>query len=203
MTQFKIECIASYPKVFKAEKYKGRQDAKAKYTISALVKDGSPAYLEAKKAFDEEKANTFPKNNAPKDARWAMKASDDFPGYHVISTAANEEYKPVVCDMEGKPVGPGDLVGGSKIWLIGNFFGYEEGVAAGVNGVIVTGEMGELGKLGGGETKESMLAEVQKLMGIAPALKQPNAELAAQGHTRESLMASYPEADLIAWGWLV
>ena len=132
-------------------------------------------------------------------------------GYMVISGNANADSKPQVVDANLQPViDPSLACAGTVCWVAFNSFVYNQpvnkGVGAGLNGVMVTGEMGVLGRLDGKPSLETMFAGVNDTAGTQAAPQQvapspasppppaPNAEpqyvmtAKAAGNTRQQLL---------------
>lgn len=153
-----------------------------KYSCSVLIKKTDPQVAQIQAIIDADKLNGWP-SGFPATGKIFMKDSPENPEYVVINGNAQQDMKPPVVDANICPIiDPSQVYAGAIAWVSFNSFTYNKdvnkGVAAGLNGVMITGEEGELGRLDGRPTAESMFADVQG-GGVpattAPAPAAPNA----------------------------
>ena len=128
------------------------------------------------------KAAAWPSGPPPKlkislkDCAVENKANPELHNYMILSSASNMNNQPNVVDMERKPVvNRSVLYPGAMIYASVNIYSYNmdvsKGVTAGLNGVMVTGEEGPLGRLDNKPTAEQMFADVA----AAPTAGAPTA----------------------------
>ncbi len=167
--QFKVKGIISYPNLFQARSIQPGDDPK--YSCSVLLKKGDPQIAAVQTIIEQEKANAWPSGFPPngklfmKDCSVAFPSEPSIHGYMVVSGNARVDSKPAVVDMNTLPViDPSLVYAGAVAWVAFNSFTYDQpvnkGVSAGLNAVMITGEMGELGRLDGRPSVESMFADV-------------------------------------------
>ena len=211
---FKVKGILSYPHLNQARSV-NPGDA-PKFGCSVLILKTDPQVAQIQSIIEQEKANGwpsgFPTNGKTfmKDCAVAFPDQPDVHGYMVISGNANADSKPQVVDANLQPViDPSLACAGSVCWIAFNSFVYNQpvnkGVGAGLNGVMITGEMGVLGRLDGKPSLETMFAGVNDGATTTAAPQQvapspaspppaPNAEpqyimtAKAAGNTRQQLL---------------
>lgn len=171
MAQFKVKGILSYPHLFQPRAVQPGDDPK--YSVVVLIPDTDPQLAQILQVQEQEKANGFP-SGFPATGKVFCKPSTEKPGYHQISGGAKADRKPVVVDVNMQPVmDPGAAYAGSIAWVQFNTFTYNQpvnkGVSAGLNGVMLTGEEGALGRLDNRPTAEQMFADVVNGGTPAPA----------------------------------
>ena len=174
MAQFKVKGILSYPHLNSPRAIEAGKDPK--YSASVLILKTDPQVATIQAIIEQEKLNGWP-SGFPATGKVFMKESPDHPEYMVINGNAKAEDKPAVVDMNRAPVmDPSLACAGSICWVAFNSFTYDQavnkGVSCGLNAVMVTGEMGALGRLDGRPSVESMFADVAEGGAPTPA---PNA----------------------------
>lgn len=185
--QFKVKGILSYPHLNTPRSVNPGDDPK--FGASVLILKTDPQVAQIQAIIEQEKANGwpsgFPANGKVfmKDGAIAFPDQPDVHGYMIISGNAKAEDKPDVVDMNVQPVmDPSLACAGSICWVAFNSFTYNQnvnkGVGAGLNAVMVTGEMGALGRLDGRPSVESMFADVTTGGEPAPS-PAPNANAPA------------------------
>ena len=162
MSAFKVKGILSYPHLFQPRSV--QEGDAPKYGVSVLIADTDPQLQAILQLQEQEKANGFP-SGFPATGKVFCKPSVDNPGYHVISGNANADQKPHVVDASLGPVmDPAQVYAGAVAWVQFNTFVYNKpvnkGVSAGLNGVMLTGEEGALGRLDGRPTVENMFGDI-------------------------------------------
>ena len=221
--QFKVKGILSYPHLFTPRSVNPGDDPK--FSASILLRKDDPQVAQIQQIIDQEKANGWP-NGFPANGKQFMKdgavAHPDKPDMHnywIINANSKADSKPHVVDAQMNPVmNQGDAYAGAVVWAAMNSFTYNQpvnkGVGCGLNGVMLTGEEGELGRLDGKPTVEGMFGDVA---GAAPAAAPaPNAApaapaapayqmtAAANGLTREQYHASgWTDEQLLAQGLMI
>ena len=197
--QFKVKGILSYPHLFTARSV--QQGDEPKFSASILVLKNDPQIPAILHLIETEKANGFP-NGFPSTGKSFLKdgALGDDPAlkdYYIISGNAKADSRPHLVDANMNPVmDQSQAYAGAVVWAAFNTFTYSmavnKGVGAGLNGVMLTGEEGALGRLDGKPTVESMFGGVASAP--APAAPAPAAQYlmtdAANGLTREQYHAS-------------
>lgn len=172
--QFKIKGILSYPHLITPRAIEA--GAEPKYSVTVLVKDDDPQLQTVLQIIEQEKANGFP-SGFPDTGKLCCKPSKEYPGWHQISGNAKADQKPHLVDAAMQPVlDQATVYAGAVAWVQFNTFVYNQpinkGIGAGLNGVMMTGEEGELGRIDGKPTVESMFGDVAG--GMAPP-QQPAA----------------------------
>lgn len=162
MASFKIKGILSYPHIFQPRAVQQGDDPK--YGVVVLVADNDPQLANVIALQEQEKLNGFP-SGFPATGKLFCKPSTDYPGYHQISGGAKADQKPAVVDSSMQPIiDPGAVYAGAVAWVAFNTFVYNQavnkGVSAGLNGVMLTGEEGALGRIDGRPTVDSMFGDV-------------------------------------------
>ena len=174
--RIKVRGILSYPHLFSPrEVVKG---GPPKYSTGLLIaKTDTEMVSRVQNAFDEAIRDGFP-SGAPRKMKSTLKdAAEEFPdrvdtlgGYYYISTYSLEQ--PPVVDQSLSPViEPGQVYPGLMAWVALGVFTYKgppPGVSAAVNGVMLTGEEGPLGRLDNKPSVEELFGELAT-EGTAPA----------------------------------
>ena len=143
-----------------------------------MIKKTDPQVAAIQTIIDQEKANGwpsgFPANGKVfmKDCAVAFPSEPTLAGYMVVSGNAKLEDKPAVVDMSMAPViDPSQVYAGAICWVAFNSFVYDQnvnkGVSCGLNAVMITGELGELGRLDNRPSVESIFSDI--VGGAAPA----------------------------------
>ena len=175
MAQFKVKGILSYPHLFQARAIQQGQDPK--FSCSVLVLKTDPMLAQVQQILETEKANGFPSGFPPNGKVFLKDGAVEYPqdpkmhNYMIISGSAKADQKPVTVDANMQPVmDPAIVYPGAEAWVQFNSFVYDmqlsKGVGAGLNGVMLTGEEGVLGRLDNRPTAEQMFADV--VTGAAP-----------------------------------
>lgn len=215
--------IISFPSIFTPKTPKGSDVAK--YSCSVLIPAGDPQIADIQGQVEQAKRNSFPSGYTGAnecfeeyDKKYAGKDYYDprFSGWWVFSCSSKETDKPSVVDMDHNPIiDPGSVRSGVMVHVHAGISGYTKGrggIGGWLNGVMVTGEMGEMGDLSGKPSVEGMFA------GVASAPRPPAAPgapapapapvrhmlPAANGATYESLIAAgWTDDMLVAKGMMV
>ena len=180
--QLKIKGIMSYPHLFTPRAVQPGDDPK--YGLTVLIRKDDPQLAQVQQALEAEKANGFPQGfpgNAKvflRDCVETQPGNAELANYMEIRTGASAEFKPTVVDSNLQPVmDPGAAVPGEIAWVAFNTFTYNravsKGVAAGLNAVMLTGELGPLGRLDNRPTAEQLFGDI--VGGAAPAPAVPAA----------------------------
>ncbi|SPL81340.1 Phage protein [Yersinia phage fEV-1] len=167
--QFKVKGILSYPHLFTPRSVNPGDDPK--FSASILLRKGDPQIQQVQQIIATEKANGWP-NGFPHNGKEFMKdGAVAFPNdaamhnYMIISSNAKADSKPHLVDAHMQPVmNQSDAFAGAVVWAALNSFTYNQpvnkGVGCGLNGIMLTGEEGELGRLDGRPTVEGMFGDV-------------------------------------------
>lgn len=167
--QFKVKGIISYPNLHQARSVNPGDDPK--FSSAILIHKSDPQIAEIQRIVDTEKANGFP-NGFPvkgkcffKDAAVEHPDQPEIKDYMVLNANAKADQKPALVDANLQPItNPADVFAGGIAWFSLNSFSYNkpvnQGVGCGLNGVMVTGEMGPLGRLDGRPSVESMFGDM-------------------------------------------
>ena len=159
---FKVKGILSYPHLFQPRAV--QQGDEPKYSVTVLIKDNDPQLAEIQRILEQEKANGFP-SGFPENGHVFLKPAKDYPGWHQVSGNAKADSKPHLVDAAMQPImDQSKVYAGTVAWVQFNTFVYNQtvnkGVSAGLNGVMMTGEEGELGRIDGKPTVESMFGDL-------------------------------------------
>jgi hypothetical protein len=175
--QFKVKGILSYPHLFTPRSVNPGDDPK--FSASILVRKDDPQVQQIQQIIDTDKANGWP-NGFPANGRQFMKDGavqhpdrPEMHSYMIIRPNAKAYSKPHTVDMQMNPVmNQADAYAGAVVWAALNSFVYNQsvnkGVGCGLNGIMLTGEEGELGRLDGRPTVEGMFGDVAQGGGGAP-----------------------------------
>jgi len=167
--QFKVKGILSYPHLFTPRSVNPGDDPK--FSASILLRKDDPQVQRIQQLIDTEKANGWP-NGFPGNGKQFMKdGAVQYPNdptmhnFMIISANAKADSKPHTVDMQMTPVmNQADAFAGSVVWAALNSFVYNQpvnkGVGCGLNGIMLTGEEGELGRLDGRPTVEGMFGDI-------------------------------------------
>lgn len=181
--QIKIKGILSFPHLFTPRAV--QQGDEPKYSASILlhkVRDAA-AIAQVQQAIDTEIANGFP-SGFPHNGKLCMNDCQvKNPGdptlaeYMVVNSGAKADMKPAVVDSNLDPVmDPAAVYPGAECWFALNTFVYSmslsKGIGCGLNGVMLTGQEGALGRLDSRPTVDQMFGDVS---GGAPAPATPGA----------------------------
>lgn len=230
--QFKIKGVISYPHLFQARSVNPGDDPK--YSCSVLLHKTDPQVAQVQAIIDTEKANGWPSGFPPKGKIFMKDCAIEFPNepkvkdYMIVQGNAKIDSKPAVVDANLQPVlDPSQACAGSVAWVAFNTFTYDhavnKGVGAGLNAVMLTDEMGALGRLDGRPSVESLFGDVvggavpapmaapapapiaaAPAPAPAPAVPQYTMTAAANGLTREAYHASgWTDLQLIQAGLMV
>lgn len=186
--QLKVKGIMSYPHLFTPRAVQPGDDPK--YGLTVLIRKDDPQLAQVQQALEAEKANGFPQGFPANGKVFLRDCVETQPGnaelanYMEIRTGASAEFKPTVVDANLQPVmDPGAAVPGEIAWVAFNTFTYNravsKGVAAGLNAVMLTGELGPLGRLDNRPTAQQLFADVAGAPAAAPATPQPAAPVQA------------------------
>jgi hypothetical protein len=162
MPAFRVKGILSYPHLFTPRAVQQGDDPK--FGVVVLLRDTDPQLQQILALQDQEKKNGFP-SGFPNTGKVFCKPSPDYPGWHQISGGAKADQRPAVVDEQFTPVSdPGRVFAGMVAHVSFNTFTYStpvnKGVSAGLNGVMITNETGELGRIDGRPSVEAMFAGV-------------------------------------------
>lgn len=166
MAAFLVKGILSYPHLFTPRSVEEGKDPK--YSTNILIRGTDPQLQSILALLEQEKNNGFP-SGFPANGKVFCKPSEDYPGWYQIAGNADHRQRPAVVDENYTPIAdPARVYAGLVAHVSFNTFTYNKpvnkGVGAGLNGVMITNETGELGRIDGRPTVEKMFAGV----GTAP-----------------------------------
>ncbi len=182
MAQVKVKAILSFPHLFQPRAIQQGDDPK--YSCSGLIRKDDPALGAVQQAIETEKQNGFP-SGFPGNGKvclqdGAVKYPDDtrMHGFMILTSTAKADQKPPVVDANLQPVmDPALAYPGAVAWMVVNTFSYSQptskGVSCGLNGIMLTGEEGELGRLDNKPTVEQMFAGLGGAPAATPAATAP------------------------------
>lgn len=221
--QFKVKGILSYPHLFTPRSVNPGDDPK--FSASILLRKDDPQVQQIQQAIDTEKANGWPNGFPPNGKQFMKDAAVQHPDkpelhqYMIISANAKADSKPHTVDIQMNPVmNQADAYAGAVVWAALNSFTYNQpvnkGVGCGLNGVMLTGEEGELGRLDGKPTVEGMFGDIAgggapqqpPAAPAAPATPLPAHQMTdkANGLTREQYhQAGWSDEQLIQHGYML
>ena len=163
----KIKGILSYPHLFQARSVNPGDDPK--FSVSILIPKNDPQLASILQEIETQKMNGFPSGfpvngKLPiKDCAVQWPNDTKIAGYYALQTSAAADRRPPVVDAGMQPVmDPSQVYPGCVAWVAVNLSVYNtpvnKGVGAYVNGVMITGEEGPLGRLDNSQTPEQMFA---------------------------------------------
>ena len=195
MAQIKIKGILSYPHLFTPRAVEA--GGELKYSTSVLIRKDDPQLAQLQAIVEQEKANGFP-SGFPANGKLCLKDCATEPSYsgdpklhNFMILSANNKDKPQVVGSDLQPLmDPAQIYAGCVAWVMVGIQAYSmpvnKGVGAYVNGVMPTGEEGELGRIDGRPTAEQMFGDVSQaapMPGVtaapAPMAPAPVAPVAA------------------------
>lgn len=188
--QITIKGILSFPHLFTPRAIEQGQEPK--YSCSVLIPKNDPQVAQIQQAIDTEKQNGFP-SGFPANGKLclvdcALPKSNGEPNdpklanYYELRATSGADQKPHVVDMNTQPVmDPGKVFAGAVAWVAINTYSYNKptskGVTAGLNGVMLTGEEGALGRLDNKPSAEQLFAGIAG--GAAPVQQAAPAPVSA------------------------
>ncbi len=214
--QFKVKGILSYPHLFTPRSVNPGDDPK--FSASILLRKDDPQVQQIQQIIDTEKANGWP-NGFPANGKQFMKDGavqhpdrPEMHSYMIISANAKADSKPHTVDMQMNPVmNQSDAFAGAVVWAALNSFTYNQpvnkGVGCGLNGIMLTGEEGELGRLDGKPTVEGMFGDIAQGDTAAPATvpsatsAAPTAPAAPPAHQMTAKANGLTREQYHAAGW--
>jgi hypothetical protein len=211
--QFKVKGILSFPHLFQARSVNPGDDPKFSCTI--LIRKDDPQLVNIQAIVAQEKAAGFPNGFPAKGKCFLKDGAAEYPNdpkmhnYMIISGGAKVEYKPAVVDSNMQPVmDPSQVVSGDIAWASFNTFVYKQavnsGVSAGLNAVMITGVLGELGRLDSRKSVEELFSDMGSVVPApAPAPSGPIMTAAAQYTYAQYVAAGWTDQQMIAGGLLV
>lgn len=172
-----IKGILSFPHLFTARAVDANSDPK--FSVNVLVPKNDPQVAQIQQALETEKANGFPSGFPPngkvflKDLAVEQPNKPELANYYEIRSSSPADSRPHVVDGNyNKIVDPGDVYPGCVAYVNINTFSYNKpmskGIAAGLNGVMLTGEEGALGRLDSRPSVEEMFQGVAAGAPTAP-----------------------------------
>jgi len=186
-----IKGILSFPALFTPKVAKGANEPK--FSCTVLIPPNDPQIAQIQAEVDAAKLNTFPSGYTgtdecfgPYDVKYQGKEYYDpqFSGWYVFSCSAKAEDKPAVVDLARQPViDPSVVYPGSIVYVNAGISGYVKGkggIGGWLNGVMVTGEEGQFGRLDNKPSVDHMFSNVAGgVPNQAPAVpQQPAAQTA-------------------------
>lgn len=166
-----IKGILSFPALFQPKMAKGATEAK--YGCSILIPPGDPQIAVLQAEVEQAKLNGCPSgyNGADVcfnayDTKYAGKEYYDprFTGWYVFSCSAKANDKPQVVDASLQPViDPASVYPGAEVYVNAGISYYPKGkagIGGWLNGVMVTGNEGSMGRLDNKPTIDQMFAGV-------------------------------------------
>lgn len=178
MAAFLVKGILSYPHLFTPRSVEEGKDPK--YSTNVLIRGTDPQLQSILALLEQEKNNGFP-SGFPANGKLFCKPSEDYPGWYQIAGNADHQQRPAVVDENYTPItDPARVFAGQVAYVSFNTFTYNKpvnkGVGAGLNGVMITNETGELGRIDGRPSVEKMFAGVGSVpvgMATQPAAPAP------------------------------
>lgn len=208
-----VKGILSFPNLFEP---KSINNGAPKYTCSIVIKKSDPQVQTIKSAIDRAINDGFPSGFPAKGKLCLKKGDEECPedqkmhDYVIVSCAAGEAYKPAIVDLDRKPiVDRSKVYAGLVCWFAINVYPYKmdmsKGIACGLNGVMVTEELGELGRLDSRPSVDKMFAAVGDV--VVPSAPKPSVYMMtpkANGLTRDAYKAAgWSDEQLIQHGFML
>lgn len=176
-----VKGIISFPTLFTPKAPKGSD--RPRFDLQLLFRPDDPYLAQLYQEFEQIKREAYPSgipHNAdvclmPYQTKFAGKEYYDpkLADWWVFSCTATAENKPPVVDMNHQPVlDPGSVPSGTVVWVSCAMSSYTKGtggIGGWLNGVMTTGELGELGRLDNKPTVDQMFANVPGAAAGAPA----------------------------------
>lgn len=188
MANFKVKGILSYPYLFQPRA--SEEGGDPKFGALVLIRKDDPQLAGVQALVAQEKAAGFPTGFPAKGKCFLKDCAVEFPddprmaNYMAVSGSAQLASRPAVVDGNLQPIlDPSQVCAGMIVWGAFNSFVFKKttnsGVSAGLNGIMSTGDMGELGRLDGRPSVESMFAGASAIIAAAPAAQPSPAPAAA------------------------
>lgn len=224
----KVKGIISFPILFSPKVAKGATEPK--YGVTVLLPPNDPQIKTLQEEVKTAKLNNFPSGYTGADECFGeydekYKSKDyydnRFSSWWVLTCSAKEHDKPAVVDSSLLPItDPGEVYSGMIAWVNLNISGYTKGkggIGGWLNGVMITSEESQFGRLDGKPTVEQMFANIDQTNSSptppaavvpppppAPPTAQKQLTEKAQGQTYESLIAAgWTDATLIENGLML
>lgn len=211
-----IKGILSFSSIFTATIAKGSSEPK--FTAMVIMPSNDPQVPALLAEVNAAKLNTYP-SGLPANSNicfdlYEKKVTPDkdyhdprLVGWYAFTCSAKADDKPAIVDMAHVPIiDPSQVFSGMNVFVSAGISGYVKGtggIGGWLNGVMSTGELGQLGRLDGKPSIEQMFAAAGNAAAPAPA---PASELlmtaAANGVTYQQYMATpgWTDEMLIAQG---
>lgn len=165
MGRLTIEGILSYPTIFKAEKFKNKPNSDPRFGCSVLIyREHNLQLGKIKSEIQIVQDVTWPQGMPSEYTGSCIKPYKDDDKYLVFRAYAKEDNRPTVVDVNGEDItDPSIAVAGKMAKMCASIYTYDDGITAGLEGVMILEEMGELGRLGVGKpTKEEMFGTMNQ-----------------------------------------
>lgn len=156
-----IKGILSYPHLFVPRAVDA--NSAPRYSVNVLLPIGDPQLVQIQAEIEQSKLTGFPQGFPPT-ARVCLVPDDKIQGYMRLSTASSAENKPSVVDMNRQPIiDPSLVFAGAVAYVAVRIRPYtkpQKGIQAALNGVMITGETGALGRIDGRPTVDQMFSAI-------------------------------------------
>jgi hypothetical protein len=221
-----VKGILSYPHLFQPRRVNENSDPR--YSTSILIAKNDPQISKLQNAIETEKSVGFPKGFPPKGTICLKDCVVEFPlqpelaNYHVIPAGTGVDSKPNVVDMERMPiVDPSLVFAGAEAIVSININSYNKpmnkGVTAYLGGVMITGNIGPLGRIDGRPSVDQMFEDVaadgqidgqatQPIPSNVTPIQQPvphQMTATATGTYEQMVVAGWSDKLLIEHGYMV
>lgn len=144
-----VEGILSYPQIFKAVKFKDKPTSEPRFGCSILVKNTDPVLHKLNALIEEVKRTKWPKGMPAGNNVYCLLPYTENNNYMVLRAYAKEEKRPIVMDINSEPIIDKSIaVAGKVAKMCVSVYAYDDGITAGLEGVMILNEIGELGELG-------------------------------------------------------
>jgi len=174
-----IKGIMSYPNLFVARKVS--DDGEPKFGVNILVPKGDPQLAAIEKAIQGQVTEKLQGNLGNgklclKDCDLEYPDNPQLKGYNEIRCTSGAANRPhVVNFVDRQPVmDPAEVYGGAEAYFAITVASYKmplsKGVTSYINGVMITGKEGVLGRLDNHKSAEELFAEVGQVVPVVPVI---------------------------------
>ena len=146
--QIRVKGILSFPALIEPKAISSEGDSgKKRYSTQVLIAKSDKGFPKTAGIFMQDGVEY----NEGREAR-GKDVDPRLNDYIILSVNTGENYAPTVLNPHRNPATQADVWSGQVAWVAFSVYSYKEpkvGIAAGLNGVLLTGNVGALGRLDG------------------------------------------------------
>lgn len=144
--------ILSHPQIFEAKKFKDKPESKPRFGCNIVIHKNDPQVDKIRAEVRSVEMKKWPKGMPKGYDVCCLKTFGENEDYMIFVAYAKEENRPDIMDRNGENIiDKSKAIAGSMAKMSAGVYAYDEGITAGLEGVMLLSEMGELGRLGRGK----------------------------------------------------